>query len=209
MNEAGLGRFPSTNQQRLANYPLSQIHSERTFRSWLVPGAPSDQGGWPHCVAHAGNHLLVSHPNPLIQLSVLDLYNWCQKNDVWPGEDYEGTSVDAVLQAFRKLNFIKEYRWTKDVNILMSHVLESGPVILGTDWWEHMANPANNVMTIGGDNFGGHAWIIPSTNKKTRMATCLNSHGNWERSGRAYISWDTIQTLLDRNGEAALVTKWQ
>ena len=98
-----------------------------------------------------------------MQLNTLDTYNAAQKINVWAGEDYEGTSVDAVLQIARKAGRIKEYRWTSDVEIMAAHIIETGPAIVGTEWWEHMAIPVKGRMEIGGRNLGGTLTSFPTS----------------------------------------------
>ena len=206
---AGFGRIPSRNASRLEKYPAQKVRTERVARNWLVPGGPTDQGGWPHCVAYAGNHLLVAHPKPKFAINPLDAYNLCQKLDYWPGEAYDGTSVDAFMQVLGRFRLIHEWRWARDVETLAAHVLKTGPAMMGTNWYEHMSNPAlDDRITPTGADHGGHAYLIPHVNVEREEFTILNSWGNWARKGRAIISFQHMQQLLDRNGEAAIVTRW-
>ena len=207
---AGFGRIPSSNESRLEKYPLGRARKRASTSPWLTPGSPLHQGGWPHCVPTAGNGLLASHPAPKFQLNALDIYNWCQKIDYWPGEDYDGTSVDALLQVYRQLGIVLEYQWTRNVEVLAAHVHGTGPAILGTTWYEHMSNPTpDNRIAPTGAKQGGHAYLLPHVKPKQEDFTILNSWGGgWARKGRAEISFAHMQQLLDDQGEAAIVMRW-
>lgn len=207
---AGLGRVPSTNETRLSKYPLGLVDVERRSRYWFVPGGALDQWRTPQCVAYSLDHLLVAHPRPKAHIHTAYLYAEAQKVDYWPGEDYEGTSVDGGLQVLRREGRVHEYRWTRDINVLAAGIASVGPAAVGTNWTTGMANPdARGFIVPTGDSLGGHAYLLDGVSMTRRVFRILNSWGQtWGRKGRAYITFDDMQTLLNKNGEAAIVTKW-
>jgi hypothetical protein len=43
----------------------------------------------------------------------------------------------------------------------MKHVLTTGPMVMGTNWYMDMFTPDRwGYVTPGGDNAGGHSWLI-------------------------------------------------
>lgn len=97
-----------------------------------------DQGSEGACVGFASTRMMT-----LLNRARYDapwLYHEAQKVDYWPGEDYQGTSVDAAMQilhtrghktpawaAPRLPQGIKEYRWTSSVDEVIA--------VLGAEKW--------------------------------------------------------------------------
>lgn len=217
--QTGLGRIPSANPKRLSAYALPMVKPTRRARHWLVPGGPDDQWSTPQCVAYACNHLLIAHPGPSRHVNRARLYGEAQRADYWQGGEYlgrdhpdyyEGTSVDAGLRVLRSWGLVHEYRWTTSVEVLAAHIIETGPAVVGTEWTEGMANPTpEGRIDATGASLGGHAYLLQYASLDRAEFGILNSWGQaWGLNGRARISFDAMQALLDAAGEAALVTKW-
>lgn len=212
----GLGRLLSVDDPRTADFPLEAPKKARTFRNWLVPGGPWDQGPTPHCVAYAGLGLLTAHPVSNAQLHVMTLYDECQKQDQWPGEEYDGTSVLGLMRVLKARGLVSEYRWTTSADVVMAHVLEHGPVVIGVTWHRDMFTPTGHgYITPTGPAEGGHAVLIVGANATrqnpdgtTGALRILNSWGGgWGEGGRAWITRDDLDRLLKDRGEAAAVTE--
>src|SRR5215207_632002 len=45
------------------------------------------------------------------QTFAFELYNWCRRNDPWPGENYSGTSAAAGAKGMVAAGLWGEYRW--------------------------------------------------------------------------------------------------
>ncbi len=138
-----------------------------------------DQGSEGACVGFGASRMM-----SLLNRAYYDarwLYKRAQEVDYWPGEDYEGTSVDAAMQILyseghktpkwaepRIAQGVKGYRWTSSVDEIVA--------VMG----------AGSYRAIGG---------LP----------LLNS---WGQDGYPHVTWmpfDTVAFLLE-TGEAVVVT---
>lgn len=209
----GLGRLPAIDDRsRLPRFAMAAPRTEKTFRNWLSPEwgpwpAVLDQGSTSQCVAYSAakyllTHRIVNRPHE----SCVSFYHRCQKVDEWPGEDYDGTSVNAACKVLRSDGLISGWTWAYEVDPITRHVLELGPVILGTDWTMDMFTPDRyGYIWPTGESVGGHAYLIIGVNsiRKNPDGTVgavriLNSWGpNWGHyKGRAWVSFDSLRQLL-------------
>lgn len=194
---------------------------QRTFRNWLVPGGISDQGGTSQCVAYACEAFLRALPTVNAHRSDLaidrpNLYREAQKVDEWPGEDYDGTSVRAGFKVLHRLGFIKGYSWAWDAEAVARHVLEIGPVVVGTVWTYEMFTPDRyGYIWKNGAEAGGHAYLLTGFNGIRRNPDgtsgafrMQNSWGaGWGQKGRAWIASHVMQSLIADWGEACTATE--
>lgn len=180
------------------------------YRYWYSRGI-LDQSDTPYCVAYSGVKFLTVGPvrnknNP----EKVWLYNECQKVDEWEGEDYDGTSVRALFKVLKLQGYVSEYRWAFDVNTIVAHILTTGPVVFGCTWYNDMFTLKQGYLNATGGVAGGHAFLLLGANKKrinpdgTKGAVrMINSWGpEWGEKGRAWISFSTLQVLIDNFGEA-------
>lgn len=187
-----------------------------SYKHWDT-GPVLDQGMTSQCVAYAGVQWLAAGPvTNKPNASPETLYNECQKVDEWPGEDYDGTSVRALFKVLQKRGYVKSYGWAWDVATMLQWVLLSGPMVVGTTWYEGMMDTDRyDFIRATGYPVGGHAWVVAGVNRNTvcpdgsvgafRM---VNSWGrSWSREGRAWISFRDMQKLLDDAGEACTATE--
>jgi hypothetical protein len=182
-----------------------------------------DQGGTSQCVAYAWLHffhdLPYPHKSPVPLIKPQKLYNLARKRDEWPGEDYEGSSVRGGIQAALELiqeKFEIEYRWVlpDSPNILeqvVTTVLEVGPMVLGTNWYEDMLEPDNhNFVHASGEIVGGHAYVISGVNVKKKKFRIQNSWGReWGDNGCAWIDFYNLEALIAEDGEACIAVEKQ
>jgi hypothetical protein len=193
-------------------FRMAAPRTERTFRNWMVPDVPGwdiplDQGPTPHCVAFTCTELLLAHRivnRPTIHPA--ELYARAQKVDEWPGESYDGTSVNAGMKILRELGFIKSWTWAWDVPTVTRHLLEVGPVALGTDWTYGMdETDAHGYVWPTGDIAGGHAYLSIGANMRRKnpdgtigAIRCLQSWGKWgdRGAGRFWMTLDSLGKLL-------------
>lgn len=222
-----LGRLPAIDERsRQPQFAMKLEPSKRKSRNWLSPKwrewpAVLDQGDTSQCVAYSATKFLLTHPivnRPSV--SCEDLYNRAQKLDEWSGEDYDGTSVNAGMKALRDLGFISGWTWAFDVETVVRHLLEVGPVCLGTDWTNDMFNPdTKGYIHPTGHLSGGHAYLAVGVNRSRKnpdgslgAIRILNSWGpNWGDNGRAWLSFKDLEILLRGMsgwpGEAAAPTE--
>lgn len=214
---AALGRLPSVDaRDHKFLLPTRPEASAITHRSWSA-AAPLDQGATPMCVGYSAYGWLLASPvrnRPDFEPS--DLYHMAQEQDEWPGTDYEGSSVRGAFSALKALGYVSEYNWAFTSGPIIDHLLTNGPVVVGSIWTQGMfaADHAGFVDDIGGTEAGGHAYMLIGANRQLRSphgrgaVRILNSWGvGWEDHGRAWLSFEALDWLLSKDGEAATATE--
>jgi len=179
--------------------------SKRTSRVWDTSRWSGDQKATPHCVGYGWAHWLDS--SPIRQWMHPDgIYSIAKYLDEWEGIDYDGTSVRAGAKVLAQLGAISEYRWARNSGVVANHILETGPVVIGVDWYSGMSAPdSSHVMRPKGALEGGHCGLLCGYNGKTKMFKFKNSWGpGWGKGGYAYISVPDLGSLLFNGGEACV-----
>lgn len=181
-----------------------------------------DQGSKPHCVAFSGAGFLYGAPimTKPGTVSTANIYNLCQKADEWPGENYDGTSVRALMKVLQAQEHINSYVWGQTVDEMVAWILGGyGTVIVGTNWYAEMDNvDADDVVQMPGSfawPIGGHAYRIVWWDKKKDRALVRNSWGplwgilkrDGTRSGEAWLTREAVERLLHEEGEIAAATQ--
>jgi hypothetical protein len=203
---ARLGRLPAVDQ-RDRRFSMAAPPTERTFRSWLGPKEIFDQGLRPTCVAFACNRYLLQH-NVVNKppLSFEEFYTRCQRDfDEWVGEAYDGTSIRAGFKLLQSLGYVTRYEWAFTIDQIVSHLLEVGPVVAGTDFTFSMFYPdSHGYLWPEGYALGGHAYLLTAVNKKrinpdktigaVRMTNSWSA--SWGDKGKAWISFDALEVLI-------------
>ena len=191
---------------------LPAAPSARTYRYWWPSGWWGDQGASSRCVAFSFEHWVqdgpVAAPGDPTDQGLWDAYRWMQRNDQWPGENYDGTSVRAGAKYHQQRGDIAVYRWAWDIHTVVQALLEAGPVVVGTVWRSGMFTPdTDGVIRPTGSDAGGHAYLLNGVNTRTGYLRVKNSWGrHWANGGHAYISVDDMAGLLADRGEACLPT---
>lgn len=228
--EHGLGRLPAPDE-RDAKFPMratvdermsapdpdDEAALERGWRYWNPSGWWGDQGRTPQCVAYAWLHYLEDGPvtrtsTPHGQVGGVpilrpgSLYAECQRNDEWPGENYDGTSVRAGAKVLQRRGQIGTYRWGRDVETVTRGLLVVGPVVVGTLWTSGMFAPdSQGFLKPTGDAAGGHAYLLNGVNVKEEKVRIKNSWGRaWGDNGYAWLRFEDLATLLAQDGEACI-----
>lgn len=218
-------------EQAVAKYPMRAVlpsRSSRTYRFWYQGGAWLDQGQTGTCVGHAFAHWLadgpVKQPNLVIDSGyAINLYCDACKIDPWPDNDgcnlNFGTSGRAAAEVLRGRGLISGYYWAKNIDDLITAVLDVGPVSVGTNWYADMFYPVIKYnyayLTIGGKMVGGHQYVINGVNLNPMYGPPFfrmkNSWGrDWGHRGNARISIDDMDRLLFKeHGDACLATERQ
>jgi len=197
-------RFPFPDE-RDRKFRLRPVASLRTSRYWRDTSWNPDQGSEPSCVGFGAAQWLAASPISQF-LDPTGLYQLATYVDEWRGDwrDYAGTSVRAVMKVLQDLGCIVEYRWETKIAPLVQHVLERGPVLLGTVWTVDMCYPdKQGLIHATGEVYGGHCFLWSGVNTSTGMGRIHNSWSNdWGDNGHAYLSLKDLQFLLDQDGEA-------
>jgi hypothetical protein len=213
----GLGRKVAKDPRDKA-FKLMAAQPRRgvSSKTWYVRGV-LDQGATPQCVAYSGSKYLTCHPicnKP--PMTEAELYHQCQLVDEWPGEDYDGTSVRALFKVLKRLGYVGTYRWAWNVDTIVNHILSTGPVVVGTEWFMGMFDSDRyDFLRPEGESVGGHAWLLIGCDINKRCYDgskgafrMLNSWGSgWSSNGRAWVSLKDMQTLLDLDGEACVASE--
>lgn len=181
-----------------------------TQKYWDDNGWWGDQGVTPQCVGYAWAHWLEDGPvqqpgiPPIIRPEII--YTNAQKLDQWVGENYDGTSVRGGVKFLQQQKKVKSYYWGYDINTLINTVLNIGPVVVGTNWYNGMFYPdKNGLIKIRGGLSGGHAYVINGVDTVKKQFRLKNSWGkDWGKDGRAFISFTDMTRLIREQGEICL-----
>lgn len=216
----GLGRIHAPDA-RDAAFPLRALlpatPSARSRRYWHANGWWGDQGATSQCVAYAWTHYLEDGPvtqnaprtPPVVQPAWL--YDEAKLVDEWPGVDYDGTSVRAGAKVLQALGYLAAYHWAANVREILEALLEVGPVVMGTNWYEGMFEPdESGIVAVEGALAGGHAYVLDGVNRSASggLVRLKNSWGRgWGTHGFAWLHVDDLARLLAEDGEACLATE--
>jgi hypothetical protein len=219
----GLGRIYAPDE-RDKNFPLRAMltkeaatkppkpHKYWLGRQWLNQGETSS------CTGHAAAHWAYSSPityklGALTQLDPYMLYREAQKVDEWAGEDYDGSSVRAVMKVMQALGFVESYSWGHTLEDALL-ALEMAPIVVGINWYTGMFSPNSlGLIRPSGDIEGGHAVLVDGYTRnekrifgqKRRQVRLHNSWGReWGHNGYAYMDFDHFAQLIAEQGEICL-----
>jgi hypothetical protein len=181
----------------------------KTAKTWRLT-VRNDQGQDGACVGFGTGHRLAAEP---VEVSGVDykfsmaLYNEAKKLDPWPGEDYEGTSVLAGIQAAKARGRVGEYRWCFTLQDYIDAILTEGPVLVGTWWKDSMWDPGiDGFLNTSGKNVGGHCFILRGVDLRRKAFKMTNSWGKtWGQGGDAWISFESWERDLMPDGEGAVL----
>jgi hypothetical protein len=215
MSTPGLGRIEDPDE-RDQNYPVRRLFSAEPapqYRYYWDNGAWLDQGSTGTCVGHAWSHWVEDSPiRPAGTIDPYAVYREATHLDPWLDNDDDlnaGTSVRAGVDALRARGHVTNYYWAFTIDEMVRALLEVGPLVVGTNWYESMYEPANGgkLLVIDDSSFvvGGHAYVLNGVSTTKQRFRVKNSWGRaWGRYGRAAVSFDTMERLLSEGGEACI-----
>lgn len=186
-------------------FQVRRSRSSRVRRYWNDSAVWYDQGETSSCVGHAWAHWAAN--SPIVQrINPFGVYTFSQYLDEYAGEDYEGTSVRAGAKVMKALGFIAEYRWATTLQLAIDALLEQGPVVVGTNWYEGMMEPdRDGFIHPTGEVVGGHGYLWNGVDVAKRRIRVKNSYGRkWGQRGRAWLSFDDAKRLIAEDGEVCL-----
>lgn len=200
---------------RNADFPMSSklvpgrelpIQTKR----WHCPVA-LDQGSEGACVGFAGAHFYGTEDR-IQEISVRlarRFYKGAQRNDQWPGEDYEGTSVNALMKFLHAEKLIGSYYWIHTADELFRTLSYHGPVIMGCLWLEECFTPwLDGVIRFKGEAKGGHATCWRGIDDEKGMVIIQQSwgpdHGDY---GTVYMPMEDVEVLMRTNPQCVFPEK--
>ena len=184
-----------------------------TQRYWNPDGWWGNQGNTPQCVGYSWAHWIEDGPvehagvAPILAPSVI--YEGAKTLDEWPGENYDGTSVRGAVKYLAANGYVKSYYWAFDVDTIAQYILNYGPMVVGTNWYNSMFTPdRRGVLRIGGRLAGGHAYVLNGVDTITRTFRIKNSWGKrWGKGGMALIRFTDMARLISEQGEACVAVE--
>lgn len=121
----------------------------------------------------------------------------------YPSQD-TGSDGLAAAKTLKALGAADTYKHAFSLSALDS-ALQSGPVMLGTEWVNSMFDPAADgrlKVTRTSGVAGGHEYIVDEIDTTNGIYWIQNSWGtSWGREGRAYVARADLQWLLSQQGD--------
>ena len=188
-----------------------------TAKTWDDPHPTLDQGQTNHCVGNGcaqwGNTSPVN--DDYAESDAAKIYYAAKVIDGEPnGED--GTYVRSGMKVLQNMKRLAAYARPNSMGDLSAWILSTGPVTVGTQWYESMFTlDADNRARIddtvispetGKPVAGGHCYLVLGydSGRKDLEFECLNSWGSsWGKDGHFFLSAVDMQRLVfSENGEA-------
>jgi hypothetical protein len=188
-------------------------------RYW-TPGLCLNQGEEGACVPHGvegealASPVRVKPPEP--QALAFDGYDWCRRNDPFPGEDYDGTDVNTGMKWGRLMGWWTGWRWAFNMLELRT-ALEEGPVVIGVDWLSGMYEAPGGVLEARGQVVGGHCILVTGYTPDHKPSRQMRGYpqpayrlrnswsADWGINGTAYTRAEDLDRILfQAGGEAAV-----
>lgn len=172
-----------------------------------------DQGREGACTGFGLGHCLGTGFKywPITDAHARQFYYWARQHDQWAGENYEGSSIQGVMEGAKANGIIKGYWWIETPEEFKAALARYGALELGTWWKSGMWKPdANGYVHNTGSREGGHAYQVGGIDLKNNRGRIDNSWGKdkWGVNGSAWIDLDELFALVfEESGEAALPRK--
>lgn len=219
MTKHGLGRLYKPDV-RDHNFLLDKAtkRSSVVSKVWAVADPVLDQGQTPMCVGYGTAKWVEAAPIVNTLPDPVKLYHEAQQYDDTPGDNYEGTTVRGAMKALKVDGLVSSYSWAFDINTVINYVLEKGPMVAGTNWYNNMFDPdVNGNLSVSGSLAGGHCYVLIGADQshknrsgKAGALMILNSWGDsWGLHGRAWMSFSSFNKLLTQQGEVAVANEIQ
>lgn len=127
---------------------------------------------------------------------------------LYPPTD-EGSSALGLMKFWKRYGIIAGYEWAFTFDQFLG-MLQSQPVLVGTQWYESMMTPdASGLVRPQGDIVGGHEYLATAINWTRQFISFENSWGeSWGQRGRFYMTFDSVERLLIDEGGDAVAPKF-
>ena len=218
MGDKGLGRFPFLDVRNGMHLMRHVMRAEApkvvpTSKVWKH-GDILDQGREGACVGFSWTAWENCAPvGRKFQQGYDFAYAWykdAQAVDPWPGDDYEGTSVQAGADVAKYFGTIDRYLWAGSKEEIDTWLLTRGPIVVGSDWFVSMDDVGPKgwirVEPASGAR-GGHAYLL--IGKQDGTYVFQNSWGTeYADDGIFYMNSTNFKTLVEL-GNAEFCTALQ
>jgi hypothetical protein len=212
---------------RSRQYPLTAVLPKRAAsvsKSWACR-VHLDQGNLGSCVGNGWTHAYAASPHghtSLTEDDALAIYKRATKIDNIPGNyppSDTGSSVLAGAKATVEHGWFSTYRWAFSVDDIIKALSTLGPVVVGTDWYDDMFNPAprSGLIEVTGQIAGGHCYLLRGVKLNHHVIgtkglddyfVIRNSWGEgWGNNSDAHIRVSDFEKLLTTGGDACIPTK--
>lgn len=191
--------------------PCTNLHAYKSIRRfknvWLDQGSEGACTGFGEETVRA----LTPFPKATDNEHARSVYHEARIQDEWPGEAYEGSSVNGAMKAARKFSFILRWYWATTMEQAKHGLSHHGAGELGIWWYTGMFNTdSDGFVRPSGKQEGGHALALAGYqpfNGGVRYRL-ENSWGqDWGDDGGCWIWEQDLQQLLNDNGELAFPAK--
>lgn len=172
-----------------------------------------DQGSEGACTGFGAEHVRALSPrgHDVSNATARSVYREAQKQDEWPGEDYEGSSVNGAMKALRLFGLIKSWRWAYTLDEIKHGLSYHGACEIGVWWYSGMWDTdSTGFVHPTGTQVGGHALALAGFKRiNGGIAYRLeNSWGpDWGAKGGAWIWEQDLWYLIANDGECAFPVK--
>lgn len=168
MTERVFDWVPSTHFEQNARYRLAGLDCYATggARNSIKRSMPLNlnQLNTPGCSGFGCGHALAASPKAAVDITpevALQLYYQAQREDEWPGEDYDGSSVNGAMHAARTLGRIKGWRWASTPEEIRHGLSYHGAAEAGSLYYDNMLETdLGGYIHAEGGVVGGHAYCI-------------------------------------------------
>ena len=188
-----------------------------TAKTWDDPQPTLDQGNTNHCVGNGCAQWGNTEPidDKYIEDDAKKIYYAAKVIDGQPNQE-NGTYVRSGMKVLQNMKRLAAYARPATSDELVSWILSTGSVVLGTNWYESMFTLTADDRAAIDDSVicpqtgtavaGGHCYLVlgydPS--RKDREFECLNSWGTtWGANGHFFLAKADLQRLVfSESGEA-------
>lgn len=204
---------------RSARYPYQRALEDAALADqlWERMIPVLDQGDVGSCTGNAETGSCGTKPffdtlpagTVLDETMALKIYSAAETIDgdgPYPPQD-NGSSGTSAAQAAKNLGLISGYTHATS-SAEMADALQSGPVIVGVNWYSSFDTPASDgtiAISKGAYVRGGHEFVVRGVKVGPKTFQADNSWGtSWGNNGSMQFSWSTMDRLFSEQGDCTV-----